>query len=62
MAELKDLIPQLDKLESQLEDLEEVLEPLLGDLNEVTSQLPLLDKAKLFSLNAYAIHSLLFGK
>lgn len=62
MADVKDITPDLDRLDSQLDDLEDALEPLLGNLEGLSSQLPLLDKAKLFSLTAYAIESLLFCK
>ena len=62
MADVKDITPDLDRLDSQLDSLEDALEPLLGGLEEQASQLPLLDKAKLFSLTAYAIESLLFCK
>lgn len=62
MADVKDITPELDRLDSQLDDLEDALEPLLGNLEGISSQLPLLDKAKLFSLTAYAIESLLFCK
>lgn len=62
MADIKDLTPDLTKLENQLDNLEESLEPLMDNLSELSSQLPLLDKAKLFSLTAYSIESLLFGK
>lgn len=61
MADIKDLKPDLRKLENQLDHLEESLEPLMGNLQELSSQLPLLDKAKLFSLTAYSIESILFG-
>ncbi|PNY24421.1 Exosome complex protein [Tolypocladium capitatum] len=61
MADVKDITPDLDRLDSQLDDLEDALEPLLGGLEGQASQLPLLDKAKLFSLTAYAIESLLFS-
>ncbi|KAF7543899.1 hypothetical protein G7046_g9909 [Stylonectria norvegica] len=61
MSDVKDLTPDLDRLDSQLDDLEETLQPLLGNLEGISSQLPLLDKAKLFSLTAYAIESLLFS-
>ncbi|OAA45019.1 exosome-associated family protein [Metarhizium rileyi] len=61
MSDVKDIIPDLDKLDSQLDKLEDALAPLLNNLNEKASQLPLLDKAKLFSLTAYAIESLLFS-
>ena len=62
MSEMKDLTPDLKKLDSQLDNLEDALQPLLGNLDAMASQLPLLDKAKLFSLTAYSIESLLFGK
>ncbi|KAF4448107.1 hypothetical protein F53441_8423 [Fusarium austroafricanum] len=61
MTDVKDITPDLDRLDDQLDDLEEKLEPLLGNLEGMASQLPLLDKAKLFSLTAYAIESLLFS-
>ncbi|KAG5924203.1 hypothetical protein E4U61_001342 [Claviceps capensis] len=61
MSDVKDITPDLDKLDYQLDKLEDALSPLLKDLNERASQLPLLDKAKLFSLTAYAIESLLFS-
>ncbi|KAF4124792.1 exosome complex protein LRP1 [Geosmithia morbida] len=62
MADIKDITRDLNKLDSQLDGLEEVMKPLLSDLQEMSSQLPLLDKAKLFSLTAYAVESLLFCK
>lgn len=62
MADIKDLTKDLNKLDSQVDRLEEAMQPLLSDLQEMSSQLPLLDKAKLFSLTAYAIESLLFCK
>ncbi|KAG6002483.1 hypothetical protein E4U21_003011 [Claviceps maximensis] len=61
MSDVKDIIPDLDKLDVQLDKLEDALCPLLNDLNERASRLPLLDKAKLFSLTAYSIESLLFS-
>ncbi|KAL4721946.1 hypothetical protein ACLX1H_011138 [Fusarium chlamydosporum] len=61
MADVKDITPDLDRLDDQLDDLEEKLQPLLGNLEGMASELPLLDKAKLFSLTAYAIESLLFS-
>ena len=60
MADIKDITPDLDRLDGQLDDLEEKLQPLIGNLEGMASELPLLDKAKLFSLTAYAIESLLF--
>jgi exosome complex protein LRP1 len=61
MTDIKDITPDLDRLDVQLEGLEEALDPLLNNLEEMSSQLPLLDKAKLFSLTAYAIESLLYS-
>ncbi|KAJ6789486.1 hypothetical protein PWT90_00287 [Aphanocladium album] len=61
MADVKDITRDLDKLDSRLDNLEDALAPLLGDIDEISSQLPLLDKAKLFSLAAYSIESLLFS-
>lgn len=60
MSGVKDLSRDLDKLDVQLDDLEGSLEPFLGNIDDIASQLPLLDKAKLFSLVAYSIESLLF--
>lgn len=60
MADVKDITPDLDRLDGQLDDLEEKLQPLINNLEGMASELPLLDKAKLFSLTAYAIESLLF--
>ena len=59
---LKDLTPDLNKLESQLDKLDIALRPLLGDMSETASQLPLLDRAKLYVLTTYALESLLFCK
>ncbi|PFH62510.1 hypothetical protein XA68_13249 [Ophiocordyceps unilateralis] len=61
MADVKDLTPDLDRLDEQLDDLEEALTPLTEGLDERAARLPLLDRAKLFSLSAYAIESLLFS-
>ncbi|PNP49520.1 hypothetical protein THARTR1_09842 [Trichoderma harzianum] len=60
MADIPTIMPDVEKLGSQLDRLEDALEPLLGNISEMASQLPLLDRAKLFSLTAYAIESLLF--
>lgn len=60
--DVTDILPQLDRLDGEIDDLEEVLEPLLGSLPEVASKLPLLDKAKLYVLVTYALESMLFCK
>ncbi|TVY57555.1 Exosome complex protein [Lachnellula cervina] len=52
----------LDQLDDEVDDLEEALTPLLkAALAETSSKLPLLDKAKLYTLVTYAIESLLFS-
>ena len=54
-----DVSSDLGQLETDLDKLEEQLKPLLA-LAETASQLPLLDKAKLYTLASYTIESLLF--
>ncbi|KAL7822737.1 Sas10/Utp3/C1D family protein [Trichoderma gracile] len=61
MTDIPTIMPDVERLGSQLDGLEDALEPLLGNLSEMSSQLPLLDRAKLFSMAAYAIESLLFS-
>jgi len=58
--DVKDLTPDLRKLEVQLDKLDEAMKPLLGDISEMANQLPLLDRAKLYVLTTYALESLLF--
>ncbi|KAB8356394.1 hypothetical protein FH972_023977 [Carpinus fangiana] len=58
----EDLMPMLEQLDVDIDALEAVLAPLLDrDLSEVTSTLPLLDKAQLHVLVTYAIESLVFS-
>ncbi|KAG7291691.1 hypothetical protein NEMBOFW57_001710 [Staphylotrichum longicolle] len=59
--DVSDITPQLDQLEEQLNKAQEVLEPLLGDIGDISGKLPLLDKAKLYVLVSYTIESLLFS-
>jgi exosome complex protein LRP1 len=58
--DVSDVTPQLDRLEEELNKAHETLAPLLGDIGEISSKLPLLDKAKLYVLVSYTIESLLF--
>ncbi|KAI1772728.1 Sas10/Utp3/C1D family-domain-containing protein [Hypoxylon cercidicola] len=53
--------PQLDQLDDELDTLEEALQPILGNISDVASKLPLLDKAKLYVLATYSIESMLFS-
>jgi len=56
------VMPLLEQLDDEIDDLEESLAPLLKTvLSETTSKLPLLDKAKLYVLVTYAIESMLFS-
>lgn len=59
---MTDILPSLGKLDGDIDSLEEVLEPLLGNLSEVSSKLAILDKAKLYVLATYALESMLFCK
>lgn len=60
--DVSDLTPELQQLELDLNTLQEVLQPLLSDVGDVSSKMPLLDKAKLYVLVCYAIESLIFCK
>ncbi|KAI1379997.1 Sas10/Utp3/C1D family-domain-containing protein [Hypoxylon crocopeplum] len=53
--------PQLDRLDDELDNLEEVLQPILANVSDVANKLPLLDKAKLYVLATYSIESMLFS-
>ncbi|KAI2634901.1 Sas10/Utp3/C1D family-domain-containing protein, partial [Hypomontagnella submonticulosa] len=53
--------PQLDRLDDEIDHLEEALQPILGNLSDVANKLPLLDKAKLYVLATYSIESMLFS-
>ncbi|KAI0475807.1 Sas10/Utp3/C1D family-domain-containing protein [Xylariaceae sp. FL0804] len=55
------ILPQLERLDDELDNLEEALQPLMGGVSDVASKLPLLDKAKLYVLVTYAIESMLFS-
>jgi exosome complex protein LRP1 len=58
--DVSDVTPQLDQLEEELNKAQQSLEPLMGDIGDISSKLPLLDKAKLYVLVSYTIESLLF--
>lgn len=60
--DVTDILPQLERLDGEIDDLEDALEPLLRSLPEVASKLPLLDKSKLYVLVAYALESMIFCK
>lgn len=56
-----DLLPLLEQLDDNVDDLEGVLEPLLAStLLKSSSKLPVMDKAKLHVLITYTLESLIF--
>ena len=56
-----DLVPLIEQLDDNIDDLEVALSPLFKEaLSESASKLPLLDKAQLYVLITYAIESILF--
>ncbi len=59
--ETTDLRPLVEDVSESIDALEDAVSPLLAStLSEITSKLPLLDKAKLHVLTTYAIESVLF--
>ncbi|KAF3396873.1 Nuclear nucleic acid-binding protein C1D [Talaromyces pinophilus] len=60
--EVANLLPVVDRLEDNIDDLEEALEPLLSrSLDETSKKLPLLERAKLHALLTYTLESLIFS-
>ncbi|KAL2054124.1 hypothetical protein ABVK25_005663 [Lepraria finkii] len=60
--ETTDLVPMIELLDDNIDDLEEALEPLMkAALSDSAGKLPLLDKAQLYVLVTYAIESILFS-
>jgi exosome complex protein LRP1 len=59
--EAADLLPLLEQLDDNVDDLEEVLKPILeSPVSETSKKLPVLDKAKFHVLVTYALESLIF--
>ncbi|OQE16927.1 hypothetical protein PENFLA_c026G07639 [Penicillium flavigenum] len=57
-----DLLPLLEQLDDNVDDLEGVLEPLLAStLVKSSNKLPVMDKAKLHVLITYTLESLIFS-
>ncbi|KAI0535293.1 Sas10/Utp3/C1D family-domain-containing protein [Xylaria digitata] len=55
------ILPSLENLDDAVDNLEEALQPLVDNVTDVASKLPLLDKAKFYVLMTYSIESMLFS-
>lgn len=55
------ILPSLERLDDAVDNLEEALQPLVNNMADVASKLPLLDKAKFYVLMTYSIESMLFS-
>ncbi|GAW19545.1 hypothetical protein ANO14919_090330 [Xylariales sp. No.14919] len=55
------ILPSLENLDDAVDTLEEALQPLVNNVTDVASKLPLLDKAKFYVLMTYSIESMLFS-
>jgi len=56
-----DLVPLIEQLDDDIDDLEDAIAPLLQkNLSDIAGRLPLLDKAQLYVLATFAVESLLF--
>lgn len=57
------ILSLLEQLDDDIDDIEDAVAPFLQkSIPEFASKLPLLDKAKLYTLVTYAIESILFCK
>ncbi|KAL5358203.1 Sas10/Utp3/C1D family-domain-containing protein [Aspergillus floccosus] len=60
--DVPDLTPLLEQLDDNVDDVEELLGPILkSSLTETSKKLPVLDKAKFHVLVTYALESLIFS-
>ncbi|KAI1811676.1 Sas10/Utp3/C1D family-domain-containing protein [Poronia punctata] len=55
------ILPSLERLDDAVDTLEETLQPLINNMTDVATKLPLLDKAKFYVLVTYSIESMLFS-
>lgn len=58
--DVTNILPQLERLDGDIDNLEEALQPILKGVSDLSSKLPLLEKAKLYVLATYALESMLF--
>ena len=59
---VRDIYPEIERLEARIDDLEAQLEPLLSDRTAANAQLPLLDKASALTMTAFSLNALLHGR
>ncbi|KAK7962393.1 uncharacterized protein PG986_003218, partial [Apiospora aurea] len=59
--DVTNIVPQLERLDGDIDNLEEALQPILKGMSDLSSKLPLLEKAKLYVLATYALESMLFS-
>ncbi|KAK8132746.1 hypothetical protein PG999_000919 [Apiospora kogelbergensis] len=59
--DVTNILPQLERLDGDIDGLEEALQPILKGVSDLSSKLPLLEKAKLYVLATYALESMLFS-
>lgn len=59
--EAKELFPVLEQLDDDIDDVEEIIQPLLNrSLAETSKNLPVLDKAKFYVMVTYALENVIF--
>lgn len=55
-------MPLLERLDDDIDDIEEILEPMLSQsLSKLSKNLPVMDKAKIYVLITYTLESLIFS-
>ena len=56
-----DVLPLIEQLDENIGDLEEALKPLIDHaLSDTIGKLPLLDRAKAYTMVTYAVEAILF--
>ena len=59
--EAKELLPVLEQLDDDIDDVEEIIQPLLNrSLAETSKNLPVLDNAKFYVMVTYALENVIF--
>ena len=59
----ENLLPLLEQLDDNMDDLEDALQPMLdSSLNKMSKNMPIMDRAKIHVLTTYALEALIFCK